>query len=574
MSRRLHFHLPSDNLIKSGGRFRDLLYLMTKPEIGFIKSIVINALAVNLLSLGVPLAIQMIINNIGVRTMLQPLIVLCALLLFILSCSGVLQAIQTYTVEILQRRLFVRYGFIISERLTSYKDKFYKKANHEDLINRYFDIIIMQSSMVTFFVTGFGFIIQFVIGFTLLTFYHPYFLGFAGFMGQFLILNWMLFGPNGVKAGSPEADGKYKVVTWVEELSRVRNIFCSDNGKDFSNKKLNHLFNDWLHVRENLFKFQFRQHIGLQIFGVVMNIILLGMGGFLVLKKELSVGQLVAAALVVNSIIASLPNLQNFFFSVYNYSTSLDMIARFYDFELETSKDNAIVPRKFDFQFENLTFEPNYHFNFTFKEGTKNLIFVKSFSSIDLFYESLMGFSNHSSGNVRFDNLLADDLDFGAVRNEIQIIRYDQFFSGTIRENLTGLSHRQFSNTEIENVLKKVGIDENIAKLPKGLETEIQPNTFPLSKSQLLSLQIARALLLKPKILLVTPDFEQISTFKRSLIYKEILDKHFTGTVLFFTQRFYTGNFDRYCMLERSKMTELNGPSDLLKEIENYGTRN
>jgi putative ABC transport system ATP-binding protein len=571
MSRKLIFHLKSDLQIKSGERFRDLLQLMTKPEIGFIKSIVINTLAVSLLSLGVPLAIQVIINNIGVRTMIQPLVVLCLLLFFILSCSGALQAIQTYTVEILQRRLFVRYGLIISERLTSYQDKYFKGANSPDLINRYFDIVIMQSSMVTFFVSGFGFIIQFIIGFSLLAFYHPYFLGFAGFMGQFLFINWMLFGPDGVKAGSPEADGKYNVVSWVEEMSRVRNMFTSDQGKDFSSAKMNNLFNKWLGTRNNLFNFQFRQHIGLQVFGVVMNVLLLGMGGFLVLKGELSAGQLVAAALVVNSIIASLPNLQNFFFSVYNYSTALDMVARFYDYPLETPKENAITPKKLDFEFENLTFAPNYHFHFGFKERTKNLILVKSFSSMQLIYEGLMGFSEHSSGRIRYDGLVIEDLDIGSIRNHIQILRYDQFFAGTILENLVGLGGRKFTHTEIEEVIARVGLDENIAKLPLGLETEIRPNGFPLSRSQILALQVARALLLKPKILLVTPDFEQISTYKRKLIYNELLDTTNEWTLLFFTQRFYKGDFDRYTVLERSQMKELHGTQDLLKEIENYG---
>lgn len=572
MSRKLHFHLRTDDLIKSGERFRDQLKLMSKPETGFIKAIVINTLAVSLLSLGVPLAIQMIINNIGVRTMTQPLVVLCLLLFCILSCSGALQAIQTYTVEILQRRLFVRYGLIITERLTHYQDKYFKGANSPDLINRYFDIIIMQSSMVTFFVNGFGFIIQFIIGFTLLAFYHPYFLGFAGFMTQFLILNWMLFGPDGVRAGSPEADGKYNVVSWVEELSRVRNIFTSDHGKDFSATKTNHLFNRWLEVRNNLFSFQFRQHIGLQIFGVVTNIILLGMGGHLVLKGELSAGQLVAAALVVNSIIAGLPNLQNFFFSVYNYSTALDMVARFYDYPIETQKENAVMPKKLDFEFRNLKFEPNYEFNFSYKEGSKNLVLVKSFSSVQLFYESLMGFSEHISGEIRYDNLMISDLDIGAIRNHIQIIRHDQFFAGTIRENLIGLgTGRNFTETEIHEAIRRVGLDENIEKLPKGIDTEIKPNGFPLSKSQILSLQMGRALLLKPRILLVTPDFEQISTFKRKLVYKEILAKENPWTLLFFTQRYYKGDFDRYSMFERSSMKELQGQADLLKEIENYG---
>ena len=572
MTSKLKFHHKSDRLIKSGVRFRDQVKLMSKPEMGFVKAIVIITLAVSFLSLGVPLAIQTIVNSIVVRTMVQPLVMMSFILFFILSFSGSLQAIQTYTVEILQRRLFVRYGLVIGERLTAYQDKHFKSANSPDLINRYFDVVIMQSNMVTFFVNGFGFIIQFLVGFALLVFYHPYFLGFAAFMGQFLIFNWMMFGPDGVKAGSPEANGKYNVVSWIEELSRVRNIFTSDNGKNFSNNKLNTLFNRWLETRNNLFKFQFRQHIGLQIFGVIMNVILMSMGGYLVINGELSAGQLVAAALVVNSIIASIPNLQNFFFSVYNYSTSLDMIARFYDYPLEEEKEGAKAPESYDFKFENLTFEPNYSFNFEFKQKTKNLILVKSFSSVAHFYDALMGFSEHTGGSVKYNNQLLEDLDIGEIRNHIQIIAHDQFFAGTVLENITGLGNiKEYTATELQEVLMRVGLFENIQALPDKLNTEIKPNGYPFSKSQLLAIQIARSIILQPKILLVTPDYEQISTYKRKLIYQELIGKKNNWTLLFFTQRFYKGDFDRYTVFERSNMKNLSGEADLLKEIETYG---
>lgn len=569
--KKLQFHSKFDEMIRSEQRFRDQLRLMSKPETGFIKSIVIITLAMTFLNLGVPVAVQTIINSIAVRTMMQPLVVMCLLLFFILSCSGILQTIQTYTVEILQRRLFIRYGFVIAERITKYRDKEYRGANSPDLINRYFDIIIMQSQMVVFFVNGFGFIIQFIIGFALLAFYHPYFLGFAGFMAQFLVVNWMLFGPDGVRAGSPEADGKYDVVSWVEEMSRVRNIFTSDKGRDFSYSKMNNLFNNWLEVRNNLFNFQFRQHIGLQIFGVIMNVLLLGLGGFLVLNGELSAGQLVAAALVVNSIIANIPSLQNFFFSIYNYSTALDMIARFYDYPLEPVKEKVIMPKSLDFKFEDLVFEPNYKFNFGFKEGSKNLILVRSFSSMTHLYEAIMGNSDHVSGSVKFDEMLIEDLDVSQIRNHIQIIAHDQFFSATVRENLTGLGGHDFTETEIQDVLKRTGLFENIDGLPQKLETKIRPNGYPFTKSQLLAIQIARALLLKPRILLVTPDYEQISTYKRKLIYEELLSQDKKWTLLFFTQRYYKGNFDRMVMLERASLKELPKDSDLLKEIENYG---
>ena len=76
---------------------------------------------------------------------------------------------------------------------------------------------------------------------------------------------------------------------------------------------------------------------------------------------------------------------------------------------------------------------------------------------------------------------------------------------------------------------------------------------------------------MKPKILIVTPDFEQVSTFKRKLIYKELTQRQSPWTLLFFTQRFYKGDYDRYAVFERSTLRDLSGESELLKEIETYG---
>jgi hypothetical protein len=69
----------------------------------------------------------------------------------------------------------------------------------------------------------------------------------------------------------------------------------------------------------------------------------------------------------------------------------------------------------------------------------------------------------------------------------------------------------------------------------------------------------------------VTPDYEQISTYKRKLIYEELLSQESKWTLLFFTQRYYKGNFDRMVVLERSSLKELASENELLKEIENDG---
>jgi ABC-type multidrug transport system fused ATPase/permease subunit len=191
---------------------------------------------------------------------------------------------------------------------------------------------------------------------------------------------------------------------------------------------------------------------------------------------------------------------------------------------------------------------------------------------VDHFYEALMGFSEHTGGLIKYDSKLLEDLDIGEIRNHIQIIAHDQFFAGTVFENLTGLGNRtNYTATEIQDVLMRVGLFENIEALPKKLETEIKPNGYPFTKSQLLAIQVARSILIKPKIVFVTTDFEQISSYKRKLIYKEIISRQNKWTLLFFTQRFYKGDFDRFTVFERSVMKNLADEAELLKEIETHG---
>lgn len=564
---KLQFTTKTDSQIRSTARFRDNFALMIYPEFPFIKAILVNTFAMSILGLGIPLTIQTVINTITSSAMMQPLVMLCLILVFVLSFSSLLQVIQTYTVEILKRRLFVRFGLLIAEKLNHYKDENFRKSNSPSLINRYFDILIMQSSMVTFFVDGFGFLIMFSIGFGLLIFYHPYFLIFAIAMALFLVLNWMLFGPDGVKAGSPEADGRYDTVSWIEELSRNRNIFSSEKGREFSNKKILFFFNQWLDKRNTLFNFQYRQHIGLQIYNVLTNVFLFFLGGFLVLKGQLSLGQLVAASLVVSNITASLPRLQNFFFSVYDFSTSVNIMAQFYDYPLEDEDGKNIKVTTENIEFKEIAIQPNYNFNFKHPAKNKFFILVKSFSSIDVMYDLIMGFITPTKGVITFDNKHKEDINVANLRDQIQLVRHDQYFAGSILENLTGFSQNPFEMSLVHDAVDRVGLLENILSFPDKFETLIRPNGYPLSKSQLLSLQVAKAILMKPALLYVTPDFEQISSFKRKKVLKELVSPKNSWTLMFFSQKNYGSIFNVFYSLGRDGLRPISDEKQLREEM-------
>jgi putative ABC transport system ATP-binding protein len=558
-----------EDALRSGiMRFRDQLKIMAKPELGFIKAIIVTTLATSILGLAVPVAIQSIINNIGVRTQIQPIVIFSLMLLFILGFSNMLQIVQTYTIEVLRRRLFIRFGFVVMERLERYITENYRKINHQALINRYFDVVIMQSSMVNFFVEGAAFIIMFFIGFLLLAFYHPYFLIFGLLMFAFLITNWILFGFDGVAAGAPEADGRYNAESWMEQVGHSRHLFMSKGGRNFSSKKLTDLMNSWLIFRNDLFTFQFRHHVGLQIFSSMVNVLLVSLGSYLVLKGQLSIGQLVAAALVLSNIVSNIGRLQTFFNSVFEYSTSLDKIAQFYDHPLEDDHLTSL-PEKYDLQFSDVTLAPNYHFNFSFKEGSKNYILIKSFSAKNKLIEIIYGILNPEKGKFKIGGKLLDDLDRAGVRDHIMIIDQENFFGATVLENLIGFlpDDQRPQLTEIDNALEKVGLSDLIKSLPDNLETKILPHGFPFTKSQLISLQVAKAILCQPKIILVRSDFEFISTTKRIACLKELTNPEASWTLLFFSQKNQKNIFDNYYAISRNNLKQFASKDELLKEL-------
>ncbi|MDH4282503.1 MAG: ABC transporter ATP-binding protein, partial [Myxococcales bacterium] len=79
--------------------------------------IVIYGIALGLLSLAVPVAVQSLVNTVAFGSLIQPLVVLTILLAVALIGAAILRALQVRITEMLQRRLFVRIVTEIGGRL-------------------------------------------------------------------------------------------------------------------------------------------------------------------------------------------------------------------------------------------------------------------------------------------------------------------------------------------------------------------------------------------------------------------------------------------------------------------------
>ena len=106
------------------------------------------------------------------------------------------------------------------------------------------------------------------------------------------------------------------------------------------------------------------------------------------------------------------------------------------------------------------------------------------------------------AGLLTFDGLDARSLDRRAVRQHISYIGRPEVFEGSVIENVR-LGRSDLSALDVRRALDMVGLVDRIARLPDSLETMLTPEGRPLSSNEISRLAIARAVVGRPRLLLL-----------------------------------------------------------------------
>ena len=142
-------------------------------ERGDISVVVVYAVAIGLVSLAVPIAAQSLVNTVAFTAMLQPIVVLSALVLLGLIAAGVLRTLQYKVVETLQQRFFVRTTHDAVHRLIRADVRAFAEQGAPEVMNRFFDVAIVQKAASTLLLDGLSVVLQGAVSLVLLAFYHP-----------------------------------------------------------------------------------------------------------------------------------------------------------------------------------------------------------------------------------------------------------------------------------------------------------------------------------------------------------------------------------------------------------------
>ena len=142
-----------------------------------------------------------------------------------------------------------------------------------------------------------------------------------------------------------------------------------------------------------------------------------------------------------------------------------------------------------------------------------------------------------TSGSVRVGGVDVRDYDIEALREQVaMVLQKNVLFSGTIKENLRW-GNENASDEELERVCKLAQADEFIQQMPKKYDTYIEQGGTNVSGGQKQRLCIARALLKKPKVLILDDSTSAVDTKTDALIRKAFAEEIPGTTKLIIAQR-------------------------------------
>ncbi len=506
-------------------RLRSLLWL----ERDDLKVVIVYAVAAGMLSLATPIAVQALVNTVTFGTLLQPLVVLAILVMGALAFAALLRALHAHVVEVMQQRIFVRVALDASHRLPRVRTEAFDRSYGPELVNRFFDVLTIQKTVSVFLLDGVILVLQALIGMMVLAFYHPMLLAFDVVLITATAFIIFVLGRRGTETAIEESKAKYAVAAWLEELARHPIAFRSKDGAEYAEQQADLLARRYLGARRGHFHIVFRQVVGSLGLQVIASALLLGLGGWLVIQRQLTLGQLVAAELIVTAVLASFVKFGKHVENFYDLQAALDKLGHLVDLPLEEEGpqreplpegQGGLPVRLHDVHFAHGEGRPVLEgLHLELAPGAKVALLGTGKSTLA---DLLFGLRMPTSGRVEVGGVDTRRVSLAALRTQVALVRGVEVLEGTVLENVQA-GRASVGPAEARRVLDAVGLLEPILALPQGLDTPLGPSGAPLSSGQVRRLMVARAMAGSPRLIVLDDALEGLGTSGRQDVLDALL---------------------------------------------------
>jgi ABC-type bacteriocin/lantibiotic exporter with double-glycine peptidase domain len=520
------------------------IFKLVKLERKEISAIYFYTILNGLILLVIPVGIQSLIGFAQTNSTSASILMLIILVVISVFVTGVLQIKQMQLTEKIQQKIFVRYSFEIAQKIPALKLSAVDNYYLPELINRFFDIVNLQKNLAKLLLAFPLAIIQIIFGLLLLSFYHPVFIAF-GVLLILVIYSILYFsGTKGLETSLQESDYKYKVAGWLEETARIIRSVKFAKTTDFHLQKTDDYVTHYLNARTSHFKIlelQFKTLIG---FKTLVTTAMLVVGTYLLLNQQLNVGQFIAAEIVILTIIGSVEKLIGNLDSVYDVLTSVEKIEKITDKEIETSGSMiltgsngvSIALQQTSFRYADAITNTLSNISFTVDANEKVCIQGDEGTGKSTLLRLLAGSYNDFDGAVLINDFPINNYNLQSLRLQTGVVISQQdIFEGTLMENIC-MGLEDVDMQEILSLCKKIGLTNFISTLKNGFDTPLFATGRKLPGHAVKKILLIRALINKPKLLLLEEPWMGLEEQSQLQIKQLLLTEMPDTTVLVITK--------------------------------------
>ena len=485
------------------------LIRLLSPEWRDILTILIYSLVIALLTLATPIAVESLVNTVAFGRLVQPIVVLSTILFGFLAFSAALRALQTFVAEIVQRRLFARVASDLAWRLPRVDATAIEGRNMPELVNRFFDIVTVQKVVSAFLLDGIGIVLTTLVGMSVLAFYHPLLLAFD--LVLLIAVAFILFvlGYGGVGTSIKESKYKYATADTLEEIARCVHLFKGHGGAELALQHMDRQVAGYLDARKKHFRVLLRQTFSSLMLQALASTVLLGLGGWLVINGQLTLGQLVAAELIVTVIVSSVAKFGKHLESFYDVMASIDKLGYLFDLPVEPCVGAVSIPGDRPFELNISEVSIGSGTGFVAILGQSVAVTGEPLDCARLM-DQLYGLRAAESGSIQLSGVDIRDIRSDLLRRDVALVRDVEILEGTISDNIS-LGRADVSHEQMWDAIRLVRLEQRINSLPLGIRCQLAVNGSPLSRTEVTRLIFARALAAHPRLLLVDGELDSLS---------------------------------------------------------------
>ena len=500
-----------------------------------------------ILLLATPLAVDSLVNNIAFggqeHVYLQALLVLSIALFAFLALLAVMRAAQHYVMETIQRRLFVRVTADLAYRLPHTQASALEQMMAPELVNRFFEVVTIQKSGALLLLEGVNVALATLMGLIVLGFYHPFLLAFDLVLVAALAVVVFGMGRNAVRTSIQESYAKHAVAAWLEQVALFPVLFKSHGAGNLACQRADGLVREYLVARRAHFRILLGQIIGLLALQAIASAALLTIGGALVLRGELTLGQLVASELIVGAIVASVAKFGKHLEAWYDALAAVDKLGSIADLQLERETGEPPTPAigPVEVRAQQISFGYDRDrpvvrdVSFHFPPGARVAIVGAAGFGATTLLDLLYGLRQTQEGFLLVDGVDLRHWPPAALRQHVALVRGAEIVEGTIAENVR-LARADISLADVRQALECVGLTQAVLDLPDGLETTLSFGGRPLSSSQRTRLVLARAIAGRPRLLLLDETLEGLDVETVAELERYLFDQTNPWTLVLVTR--------------------------------------